>query len=65
VPVHTVVTGVQLSADKPLPERGIAGIKRGMPIVIPGEQISIFLKALRENVGKIYKYRSSARPLFT
>src|SRR5438128_1820491 len=45
VPVHAVVTRIQLSADKPLPERRVAGIKRRMPVLIPGEQIGILLEA--------------------
>ncbi len=48
MPVHAVVTRVQLSADKPLPERGVAGIQRRVPILIPGEQISILLEAFGE-----------------
>jgi len=45
VPVHAVVTRIDLSADKPLPERRIARVERGVPILIPGQQIGILLKA--------------------
>src|SRR5262249_15801170 len=39
---------VQLSADKPLPERSVVGIERGVPVVVPAEQIGVFTVALRE-----------------
>ena len=48
VPVDTVVAGVEPAADKPLPERRVAGVERGVPIGIPGEQVGVFLEAFRE-----------------
>ena len=48
--VNTVVAGVYLAANEPLPARGVACIKRRMPILIPGQQVSILLEALGEIV---------------
>jgi hypothetical protein len=35
VPVNAVIADIELAAYKPFPERGITGIKRGMPGFIP------------------------------
>src|SRR5215472_13479840 len=47
--VNTVKGYVELSADKPLPERGITGIESRVPVVVPGEQVAVLAEAL----GKI------------
>ena len=46
--INTVVGGIDLAAHKPFPARGIAGIQRGMPILVPIQQIGIFLKTFGE-----------------
>ena len=46
VPVNAVEAGVYLAADEPLPARGVAGIEGGVPILVPGEKIGVFLEAL-------------------
>ena len=48
VPIDAVVGRVQPATDKPLPERGVAGVEGGMPVLIPGQQIRILLEALGE-----------------
>ena len=48
VPVHAVVRGVDLAAHEPLPERRIAGVKRGVPVLVPAQQIGVLPEALRE-----------------
>ena len=48
VPVHAVVRGVDLAADEPLPERWIAGVERGVPVLVPAQQIGIVTEAFRE-----------------
>ena len=48
VPVDAVVAGVQLAADKPLPERRVAGVQRGVPVLVPVQQVGVFPEALRE-----------------
>ena len=46
--VHAVVTGVQATADEPLPERGVARVQRRVPVAVPAEQVGVLLEALRE-----------------
>ena len=46
--VDAVEAGVQASADEPLPERGVAGVKRRVPVRVPIEQVRVLLEALRE-----------------
>src|SRR5260370_10696664 len=48
VAVDAVIAGVELASDKPLPERRMAGIERGVPIVIPVQKVRIFVEALGE-----------------
>src|SRR5207244_2680928 len=48
VPIDAVVRGVQPAADEPLPERRIVRVERGVPVLVPSEQVSILLEALRE-----------------
>jgi hypothetical protein len=48
VAIDAVVTNVEPTADKPLPKRRVAGVQRRMPIVVPGEQICVFLVAFRK-----------------
>ena len=48
VAVDAVVAGVQPATDEPLPEWWIAGIERGVPVLVPGEQVRVLLEALRE-----------------
>src|SRR5579859_2995734 len=46
--IDAVVTRVQPTADEPLPKRWVACVQRCVPIVVPGEQIRVFLEALRK-----------------
>src|SRR6516164_5427020 len=48
VPVDTVVGGVDLAADEPLPERRITGVERGMPVFVPAQHISVLPEAFWE-----------------
>jgi len=50
VAVDAVVAGVQLTADEPFPERRGGGVQRGVPRLVPGQQIGIGPEALRELV---------------
>src|SRR6266481_5234018 len=49
MPVHAVVRGIEFAAGIPLPERSVTGIERGVPVLVPGQQVSIFTVAF----GKI------------
>ena len=49
VPVHAVVAGIEFAAGIPLPERSVTGIERGVPVLVPVQQVSIFTVAF----GKI------------
>jgi hypothetical protein len=49
VPIDAVDAGIQPAADKPLPERRVAGVEHRLPLGIPGEKIGVFLEA----VGKV------------
>src|SRR5579859_5067951 len=42
VTVNTVIRGVELASGIPLPERSITGIERGVPILVPAQQVCIF-----------------------
>ncbi len=46
--VHAVVAGIEFAADKPLPERWIAGVQRGVPILIPVKEFGVIAKAFRK-----------------
>jgi hypothetical protein len=48
VAIDAVVAGIQLAADEPLPERWIAGVQRGVPILIPVKKIGVFAKTFGE-----------------
>ena len=48
VPVHAVVRGVDLAAHEPLPERRITGVERGVPVLVPAQQIGVLPEAFRE-----------------
>src|SRR6516225_7912684 len=48
--IDTVVTGIELAADKPSPERRMASIKRDVPSLRPVQEIRILLEALRKLV---------------
>src|SRR5215469_371576 len=50
MPVDAVVAGVQLPADEPLPERRGRGVERGVPALIPGQQVRVLREAVRELV---------------
>ncbi len=51
MPVNTVVAGVELSAHEPLPERRVAGIQGGMPVLVPAQHVGIFFETLREFIA--------------
>src|SRR5205823_8493184 len=46
--IDAVVTSVEPTADEPLPKRRVASVQRRVPIVVPSEQIRVFLEALRK-----------------
>ena len=46
VAIDAVVTRVELSADKPFPERRVIGVECGVPILVPVEKFCVFAKAL-------------------
>ena len=48
VPVYTVVADIQFAADIPFPQWCVTGVKCGVPLLVPGQQISIFIEAFRE-----------------
>ena len=48
VPVHTVVAGIDASAHKPLKAGRIAAVQRGVPLLVPVQQVRIFFKTFRE-----------------
>ncbi len=50
VPVDAVIASVQLAAAEPLPERRVAGVEHRVPALVPGQQVGIFGKAVRELV---------------
>ena len=37
VPVDAVERGVELSTDEPLPERSVARVEGGVPVLVPGQ----------------------------
>src|ERR1700738_2185960 len=46
--VNAVVAGVEFASDKPFPKGRITGVERGMPILIPVQQLRIVAEAFRE-----------------
>jgi len=46
--VDTVERNIEFAAGKALPERSVAGVERGGPVVVPREQVAIFAEALGE-----------------
>src|SRR5262245_37472529 len=46
--IDAVVTDIYSAADKPFPERRLAGVERDVPGLIPIEQIGVFLEAVRK-----------------
>ena len=46
VPVETVVAGVQPPTHEPFPERRIARVESGLPVLVPVEQVGVLLEAL-------------------
>src|SRR5882757_7823608 len=48
VPVDAVVAGVEFAADKPFPKWRIAGVQRGVPILIPMQEVGILAKTFRK-----------------
>src|ERR1700719_1833300 len=46
--VAAVVAGVELAADKPFPKGRIAGVQRGVPILIPVEEFGVVAEAFGE-----------------
>jgi hypothetical protein len=46
--IDTVVRSVQAAADKPLPEWRMIGVQRGVPILIPVQQLRILPETFRE-----------------
>src|SRR5579875_894891 len=48
VAVHAVVAGVEPAAHEPVPKRRVRGVKRGVPVGVPIEQVGVLAEALRE-----------------
>src|SRR5260370_14374710 len=48
MPINAVVTDIQFSADKPLPERRIVGIEDRLPALVPGQHLGVLFVALRK-----------------
>src|SRR6516164_2192226 len=48
--INAVVTGIESTADKPFPEGRMASVQRDVPILVPVEEIRVFLKALRKPI---------------
>src|SRR6056297_922230 len=48
MPVKAIKTGIQFSADKPLPTGCIAWIESRVPVFVPCEKICKFFKAFRK-----------------
>jgi len=40
--IHAVVAGIELASGIPLPERSVTGVERGVPVLVPTQEISIF-----------------------
>ncbi len=58
VPVDAIVGSVQLAADEPVPEGGRGGVQRGVPALVPGQQVGILREALGELVlGELFEDR--------
>ncbi len=50
MPIDAIKAGIDLATDKPLPARSFARVECRMPVLVPGEEISVFLVALWEIV---------------
>ena len=48
--IDTVITGIDSTADKPFPERRMAGVERNIPGLVPVEEIGVLLEAVWELV---------------
>jgi hypothetical protein len=48
--IDAIITGIDLAADEPFPERRIARVQRDVPGPIPVEKISVLLEAVGEVV---------------
>ena len=48
VTIDAVVAGVEPAADKPFPEWRVAAVQRGVPVLVPAQQVGVLPKALRE-----------------
>src|ERR1700686_3768112 len=46
--INAVDARVEPATDEPLPERRIAGVQRGVPVLVPREQVRVLLEALGE-----------------
>jgi hypothetical protein len=60
VPVNAVIADIELAAYKPFPERGITGIKRGMPGFIPVQEIGVFLEAIRIDLSFTFAWATNS-----
>ena len=56
MPVDAVVAGIQFAADKPLPERRLVGVQRGVPILVPVQAGSAYS---RKHSGKCFSLNFS------
>ena len=48
MPINAVVTDIQFSADKPLPEGRIARIEDRLPALVPAQHLGVLFEALRK-----------------
>src|SRR5260370_42644869 len=46
--VDAVVADIELAAYEPFPERRMAGVQRGVPVMVPIEKLGVFAKTFGE-----------------
>src|SRR5882757_10583554 len=77
VPVYAVVAGVEFAANKPFPKWRIAGVQRGVPILIPMQEFGVLAKTFGKillaetfdhrrvvQIGLANKFRRGIKTLF-
>src|SRR5207245_7716580 len=50
--IDAIVAGVDLPADVPLPERGVARVERFVPALVPIQEIGVFVEAFGKLVER-------------
>src|SRR5262249_41357468 len=46
--VDAVVADIEFAADEPLPEGRMRSVENGLPLLVPGKEVGVFLEALGE-----------------